>query len=88
MARFAHKDDFFDLGRLQDIVKFGQICIVGFVATANNDNEVAIWKSINSDTGGAGVSREVVIVVFDMMEFTEEFETVGKPMKTAKAGDN
>ena len=51
MAGFADEDDFFGLGSLQNFVELRDVFIVGFVATADNGNNIVIWESLYSNTG-------------------------------------
>ncbi len=58
--------------------------VVGFVATADNDDKVVVWKSVDGNSGGTGSGREVVVVEFDAIDFADEFETVGEAVKIGK----
>ena len=59
--------------------------VVGFVATADNDGKVVVWKSVDGNPGGTGGGREVVVVEFDAIDFADEFEAVGEAVEATEA---
>ena len=78
----------FDVGGLKDIVDFGEILVVGFVATANNDDNIVIREGVNSDAGGTGIGGEIIVVIFDAAKFADEFEAVRKTVEVLKTFDD
>ena len=70
MARFADKDDFGNVGRFDNFVEFGEILIIGLVAAAEDEDDLAIGEGIDGDASGGWVGREVVVVVFDVIKFS------------------
>ena len=64
VAGFANEDDFFDLWGLENFVDFGQVFVIGFVAAAENEDNVLIWKGFDGNTSRRWVSGKIVIVVF------------------------
>lgn len=49
---------------------------MGLVASADDEDEIVFWKSINGHPSGSGVSGEIVVVIFDTVNFADEFETM------------
>ncbi len=73
MAGFADQNDVFDLRSAENFVDFGEVGIIGFVATANDDREVVIREGIYGDTGRGGAGGEIVVVIFDIVELADKF---------------
>ena len=72
VARFAEEDDVLDVGRLEDFENLGEVLIVGFIATAEDKNEIVVRKSINGDASRRGIGREIVVVEFDVAKLAEK----------------
>lgn len=85
---FAEEDNIFDLRSSEGFVELGEVFVVGFVATADDDSDFVIWEGIDGDAGRGWVGSEVVVVDFDAIIFTEEFEAVGETVEGAKAFNN
>lgn len=67
MAGFANQNNLFDLGGLENFVDFGEIRIVGFVTTADDNDDIVVWESIDGNAGGGRVGREIIVVIFDVV---------------------
>ena len=65
VARFTDKNDTADMQGFDEPMDFREILIVSFITTAENKDDIAIWKGIEGDFGGGCVSGEIVVKVFD-----------------------
>lgn len=55
LARFAQEDDVLDLGCAQNLVDFGEVFVVCFIATADDDGEIGVWEGVYGDASGGWV---------------------------------
>ena len=81
VAGFTNKDNFADIGGFEDFVELGEVGVVGFVTSANDEDELVVWEGVNGYTGRAGIGGEVIVVVFDVTIFSEKFEAVREAVK-------
>lgn len=65
---------------------FGEVFVVGFVTTTDDDYEIVVWEGIDGYTGRGWVGGEVVVVVFDAVKLAEEFEAMWEAFESFKTG--
>ena len=65
---------------------FGEVFVVGFIATTDDDYEIVAWEGIDGYACRSWISGEVVVVVFDSVNFAEKFEAMGKAFEGFEAG--
>ena len=76
MTGFADQNDVLDLRSAENFVDFGQVGIGGFVATTDDDREIIIRESIHGDAGRRSAGRKIIVVIFNIVQFADKFETV------------
>lgn len=65
---------------------FGEVFVVGFVTTTDDDYEIVVREGIDGYTSRGRVGGEVVVVVFDAVKLAEEFEAMWEAFEGLKAG--
>jgi len=82
VARFTEEDDFLDIFGLQNFIDFREVLVVGLVTATDNNNDFVIWERVDGHAGGAGVGREIIVVVSDTAKLADEFEAVREAFET------
>ena len=78
-ARFADKDDFFDLGGREGLAELGKVFVVSLVASADDEDEIVVRKGFNCDSSGSRISGEIVVVIFDTINLADKLEAMREP---------
>ena len=74
---FADQDEVAEVGRGgEQTGEVGEVLVVGFVATAGDEDEGLFREGGEGDLGGGEVGGEIVVVVFDAVEIAEILEAV------------
>ena len=88
-AGFADQDEVAEVGRgSEQTGEVGEVLVVGFVATAGDEDKGLFGEGGESDLGGGEVGGEIIVVVFDAVEVAEILDAVWQALEVGKSSGN
>ena len=62
---FADEDNASDIEGFDKLVNFGEVLIVGLIATTKDEDDGIVRESLNRDAGRTEVGGKIVVVIFN-----------------------